>query len=79
MTQSRVDSAMETVTNTTIGFALSLLTWHVVAWGYGIPMPIIQNLEITGIFTIVSLARQYLIRRAFNGRSVWQSIRDLFA
>ena len=79
MTQSRIDSAMETVTNTTIGFCLSMLTWHVVAWAYGIPMPIIQNLEITGIFTVVSLARQYLLRRAFNGRSVWQSIRSAFA
>lgn len=72
--QSRVDSFMEAVTNTAIGFCVSLVTWIVVAWAYGIPMTWVTNLSITGIFTVVSIARQYVLRRAFNGRSVWATI-----
>jgi len=78
-TQSRVDSFMESMTNTTIGFVLSLITWHFVALGFGIPMPLGTNLKITGIFTIVSIARQYVLRRAFDGRSVWTAIKETFA
>lgn len=77
--QSRIDSAMETVTNTAIGFILSLITWHFVAMAFGIPMPLDTNLAITAIFTVVSLARQYVLRRAFNGRSVWAALKGAFA
>lgn len=72
--QSRVDSFMEALTNTAIGFGVSLVTWIVVAWAYGIPMTWATNLSITGIFTVVSIARQYVLRRLFNGKTVWQSI-----
>lgn len=78
MTQSRVDSAMEAVTNTAIGFGISLLTWTVVAWGYGIPMTWSTNLSITAIFTVVSIARQYVLRRLFNSRSPWAALKDIF-
>lgn len=76
MKQTRTDSAMETVTNTAVGFILSLITWRLVSLAYGIPMPMGENLEITGIFTVVSLARSYTIRRVFNGRTIWQAIKS---
>ena len=75
MSQHKMDSLMETVTNTGIGFVVSLITWVFVARGYGIPVTWGQNLGITGIFTVVSIVRGYVLRRAFNGRSVWQAIR----
>jgi hypothetical protein len=75
MTQSRIDSFMEAVTNTAIGFVVSLITWAIVAYALSIPMTWGKNLEITGIFTVVSVARSYLLRRAFNGRSVWLTIK----
>lgn len=74
--QSRIDSAMETVTNTVIGLLLSLITWHFVAMAFGIPMPLDTNLAITAIFTVVSLARQYVVRRAFNGRTAWAALKS---
>lgn len=74
MTQSRIDSTMEAVTNTAIGFVISLLTWIAVSHAFDIPMPFATNLAITGIFTVVSIARQYVLRRLFNGRSVWAAI-----
>lgn len=73
--QSRLDSLAEALTNTAIGFVISMVTWHFVARGFGIPMPIGENLMITGIFTVVSIVRQYVLRRAFDGRSVWRVIR----
>jgi hypothetical protein len=77
--QARVDSLMEAVTNTTIGFVVSMVTWHFVAVAFGIPMPIATNLEITGIFTVVSIGRQYVLRRLFDGRSPWQALKGKFA
>jgi len=79
MAQLRVDSFMEAVTNTAIGFVISMVTWAFVARGFGIPMPLGTNLEITAIFTIVSILRQFWLRRIFDGRSPWQALKGLFA
>ncbi|GAB6852986.1 DUF7220 family protein [Asaia astilbis] len=73
--QNKIDSLMEALTNTAIGFVVSFVTWGIVAPAFGIPMPLRENLEITAIFTAVSIARQYVLRRAFNGRSVWAAIK----
>lgn len=77
--QTRVDSFMEAVTNTAIGFVISMVTWQIVAFAFGIPMPLAKNLEITGIFTVVSIARQYVLRRTFDGRSPWAALKGKFA
>jgi hypothetical protein len=77
--QSRIDSFAEAVTNTAIGFVVSLITWIFVARAYGIPMTFLTNLSITAIFTVVSIVRQYVLRRIFDGRSPWQWIKGCFA
>jgi hypothetical protein len=66
MSQSRKASFTEACLNTASGFVVSLILWHFVAAAYGIPMPLSTNLEITGIFTVVSVLRSYLWRRLFN-------------
>lgn len=66
LSQSKRGSLVEACLNTASGFVVSLIVWHFVARAYGIPMPLGTNLEITGIFTIVSIARSYLWRRLFN-------------
>ena len=66
MSQSKRLSFVESIANTCIGFGLSLLVWHWLCKWYDIPMPIERNLEITGIFTIVSIVRGYGVRRLFN-------------
>jgi len=73
--QSRIDSFAEALTNTAIGFLVSLVTWIVVARMYGIPMSASTSLSITAIFTVVSIARQYVLRRIFDGRSPRQAIK----
>ena len=72
--QRRIDSFAEAVTNTAIGFVVAFVTWHFVSLAYGIPMDVGTNLQITAIFTAVSIARGYLLRRAFNNRSPWQAL-----
>src|SRR5690606_30452860 len=66
MSQSRAESLLEASLNTASGFVVSLVVWHFVAAAYEIPMPLSTNLEITGIFTVVSVARSYAWRRFFN-------------
>lgn len=77
-TQLRLDSLMESVTNTAIGFVVSLITWAILARAYGIPMPWSTNLQITAIFTVVSILRQYVLRRVFDGRSPWAALKGVF-
>lgn len=79
MTQHRMDSFMESVTNTAIGFCVSLVTWIVIAWAYGIQMTWSTNIQITLWFTVVSVIRQYVLRRMFNGRTVWAAIKEKFS
>lgn len=78
MTQSRIDSLMESLTNIVIGLAVATLAnWLILPAVLGVELTVSSNLTIAVLFTLVSLARSYLIRRAFNGRSVWTSIRGV--
>ena len=67
--QRRSLSAMEAVTSTAIGFAVSLaLTFTVLpAFGYAVTAP--HAWGITVIYTVVSVVRAYAVRRFFNGAS----------
>ena len=66
MTQTRTHSAIESVANTAIGYGISLLTQLAVFPLFGIHVSLVQNMWIGVIFTVVSLARSYILRRAFN-------------
>jgi hypothetical protein len=66
MSQSRRGSLTEACLNTASGFIVSLVVWHWLCRWYAIPMPFSQNLEITAVFTVVSILRSYIWRRVFN-------------
>lgn len=66
MEQSKTISAIEATVNIGSGFILSLIVWQILAGLYGIPMPLSRNVEITSIFTVVSLTRSYVWRRLFT-------------
>lgn len=71
---------MEALTNTSIGLGIAMtMNATVTPIILNHPVPIFENLVLSGIFTIVSIARSYILRRAFNGRSVWQAIKDRYA
>jgi hypothetical protein len=68
MNQSRLSSLIEAVINVAIGFFISLALTAVVLPAYGHAVTFSQNLQITAIFTVASIARSYCVRRFFaNG------------
>lgn len=77
MTQSRMDSFMESLTNIVIGLVVSTIAnWLILPTVLGVSMTLGQNVLIGLLFTLISLVRSYVIRRAFNGRSVWASFKS---
>ena len=68
MMQTRTASFIEAVINVAIGFVVSLVITALVMPAYGHHVTWSQNLQITGIFTVASIARSYVVRRWFNAR-----------
>jgi uncharacterized protein YacL len=64
--QTKIHSLIESITNTLIGFIVSLIIQLIIYPIMGIPVSFNQNIIITLVFTIVSILRGYLIRRFFN-------------
>jgi hypothetical protein len=79
MKQSRADSLMEAAVNVTIGLVISTIANHIILpIALGVTPTLTQNILIGVAFTVISLIRSYALRRAFNGRSVWQAIKEQF-
>ncbi len=66
MSQSRLHSAIESVTNVAIGYGVALAGQIVVFPLVGVEASMSQNLVIGAAFTAISLARSYVVRRVFN-------------
>ncbi len=65
--QSKLLSLKESLINVTSGFLISLAVWvWVIIPMFGIISSVQDNLAITGIFTVVSIIRSYVIRRIYN-------------
>lgn len=65
--QTRRHSLFEQLANTAFGFIVSLLTWEfVVKPIWELHTDFVQNLSITLLFTVISIARGYVCRRLFN-------------
>ena len=63
--QKRRTSFLEAITNTAAGFIISLLIQLIIYPAMDIPVRLEQNLIITSVFTVASIARGYVIRRLF--------------
>jgi len=68
MTQTKLGSLYEAVFNVLIGFAINFVANLYVLPLFGFNVTLTQNLAIGAIFTVISVARSYLIRRYFNAR-----------
>jgi hypothetical protein len=64
--QSRSCSLTEAAANVAAGFVLAVLAQQVIFPGFGITVTLIENAGIAAIFTFLSLARSYTIRRLFE-------------
>ena len=70
MTQTRLQSLIETSTNVAIGYLVAVLSQLVIFPAFGIRTTITDNLLIAGYFTIISVIRGYMVRRWFNRKRI---------
>ena len=68
MSQSKLESFIETCINTAIGYVVALISQLLVFPLVDIHVPLSTNLEIGAWFTVISILRGYVIRRWFNAR-----------
>ena len=66
MQQSKLDSLIEALLSTFIGFVVSFTANLMLMPMLGIPVSLSQNFTLTVAFTFVSVARSYLVRRFAN-------------
>jgi hypothetical protein len=67
MRQSRMMSLVEAATNVVVGIIVAVATQVVVFPILGLQASLGQNLKLALVFTGVSLARSYVLRRLFEG------------
>lgn len=66
MKQSKQQSLIESIIQTIIGLATSVLIQVILYPIMGIPVSFTQNLIITAVFFSVSIIRGYFVRRIFE-------------
>lgn len=66
MMQSRLNSIVEAVMNTLIGFWISFIAQLMIYPRYGAHFSFMENIQIGLLFLSLSLVRSYVIRRFFN-------------
>ena len=66
MMQTKSQSLVESCINVAIGYGVAMLSQILVFPLFGIHITMSSNLAIGGIFTVISIARSYAVRRVFN-------------
>ena len=79
MKQTKLQSFIEAMTNTVIGFLVTMSVYPLINWICGIEMSITQAGLSTVLFTVVSVLRGYVVRRFFNNMSAVKDIAQQFA
>lgn len=67
--QRRIDSILEALTNTAIGYLVAVLANFLVLPIFGFHPSFAESNGIALLFTLISVIRSYCLRRLFNGRS----------
>lgn len=63
--QTKSMSMIEAITNTLVGFVMSILLQLLMTSALSIQMSLDQNIIMSLVFTVASVARGYLVRRMF--------------
>ncbi|WGR59801.1 hypothetical protein E3U26_03310 [Paracoccus ferrooxidans] len=66
MSQSCTMSFVESIANVTVGYGVAVVTQVLIFPYFGWHPTIGQNLRIGAVFTMVSLARSFALRRLFE-------------
>ena len=64
--QTRLMSLVEAIANVVVGYGIAVLTQLIVFPWFGLPAHIEDALALGGIFTGVSIARSFVLRRLFE-------------
>ena len=64
--QLKRHSFIESITNVVCGYGIAVTTQVIVFPWFGLKCSLENNLKIGMIFTVVSIARSYALRRIFN-------------
>jgi hypothetical protein len=68
MTQTKLGSLIEAIANVVLGFSINFVANILVLPLFGFAVSAGQAFGIGLVFTIISIARSYIIRRWFNAR-----------
>lgn len=68
MNQTRLGSFIEACINVAIGFAINFIANMAILPLIGFHISVAQNLFIGVLYTLISVARSYAVRRWFNAR-----------
>ena len=66
MKQSRLMSLTEAIANVVVGYGVAVVTQILIFPIFGLQTTLAQNLKMGAIFTIVSIARSFALRRLFE-------------
>lgn len=64
--QTKLQSLIESIFNILIGYSVAVFSQCIIFPWFGIHVPLSDNLQIGLLFTVISLARSYGLRRFFN-------------
>ena len=67
MKQTRLMSLVESVANVIVGYGVAVVTQILIFPIFGLHTTLAQNLKMGAAFTLVSIARSYVLRRVFEG------------
>jgi hypothetical protein len=66
MKQSRLMSLVESVANVIVGYGVAVVTQLLLFPVFGLHTTLAQNLKMGAVFTVVSIARSFALRRLFE-------------
>lgn len=66
MRQSRAMSLVEAIANVAVGYSVAVATQILIFPIFGLHTTLAQNLRMGAVFTVVSIARSFVLRRLFE-------------
>ena len=73
MKQSRLMSLVESVPNVIVGYGVAVMTQILIFPIFGLHTTLAQNLKMGAVFTVVSMARSFALRRVFEAIRIRKS------
>lgn len=66
MKQSRAMSLIEAIANVAVGYSVAVATQILIFPVFGLHTTLAQNMKMGAVFTVVSIARSFALRRLFE-------------